>query len=118
MKYNYYIASFILLSIGALIYILYRPQNLLIFEMLDKIGLSNEVESIRSSFIGIQLPFFVVNCLPAGLWTASYLIAMYCNTKFQSRKTRLMLSLPCKVATILFWCICSNIACGPFNRKT
>ena len=111
IKYNYYIASFILLLIGALIYILFRPQNLLIFDMLDKMGLSNEVDSIRSSFIGIKLPLFVVNCLPAGLWTASYLIAMYCNTKLHSRKTRLMLSLPLPMSAIVLefmqlfgWC--------------
>ena len=111
IKYNYYIASFILLLIGALIYILFRPQNLLIFDMLDKMGLSNEVDSIRSSFIGIKLPLFVVNCLPAGLWTVSYLIAMYCNTKFHSRKTRLMLSLPLPMSAIVLefmqlfgWC--------------
>ena len=54
IKYNYYIASFILLSIGALIYILFRPQNLLIFDMLDKMGLSNEVDSIVQKIKSIK----------------------------------------------------------------
>lgn len=111
IKYNNYIVSLILLSIGALIYVLYRPQNLLIFEVLYKVGLTNEIESLRSAFMGIQLPSFVINCLPAGLWTASYLIAMYCNTKFHRRKTRLMLSLPLPMSAIVLefmqmfgWC--------------
>lgn len=84
--------SILLLSVGIGIYILFRPQNLLVFGLLDDLGLIPIVDSLRMSASVIMLPSFVINCVPAGLWTASYLIGMYLITTGASRTQKILLS--------------------------
>ncbi len=106
-----YILSLLLLFIGGMIYVLYRPQNILLFRITDVLGIGTFISSIRESSSFVILPSICINSVPAGLWTASYLILMYCNTKFYSKKTRMMLSLPLPVSMIVLefmqlfgWC--------------
>ena len=96
---------------GGLIYLLYRPERLLMFRITDYIGLSTQIDALRDSMSFLLLPSFVINSLPAGLWTASYLIFMYSSTKLHDRKTRLLLSLPLPISAIILefmqllgWC--------------
>lgn len=103
--------SILLLSVGIGIYILFRPQNLLVFGLLDDLGLMPIVDSLRMSASVIMLPSFVINCVPAGLWTASYLIGMYLITTGASRTQKILLSLPLPLTAIILeflqlfgWC--------------
>ena len=100
-----------MLFMGIAIYLLYRPQNLLVFKIIDACGLSYVIDSLRLSFSKFLLPPFVVNSLPAGLWTASYLMMMYITTKFNTRRIRLILALPLPIMAIVLefmqlwgWC--------------
>jgi len=106
-----YIQAGTLLGVGCLIYLLYRPHSLLMFRVTDKLGLTAYIDSLREGVSHILLPSFVINSLPAGLWTASYLMIMYGNTRFHSRKIRLMLALPLPISAIVLefmqligWC--------------
>ena len=106
-----WIISVSLLVFGSMIYLLYRPQNILLFQITDSIGLSPFINKIREDFSCYTLPAFVINSLPAGLWTASYLILMYSKTKFADKKHRLMLCLPLPISAIMLeliqllgWC--------------
>ncbi len=103
-------ASFILL-LGIMIYLLYRPENLLVFKLVDALGMSQFIGNLRLLFSEIQLPPIVINSLPAGLWTASYLMMMCVTTRFHNRKNRLMLALPLPIMAIVLefmqiwgWC--------------
>ena len=103
--------SILLLSVGIGIYILFRPQNILVFGLLEDIGLMPIVDSLRMHTSGLMLPSFVINCVPAGLWTASYLIAMYLTTTGASRSKRILLSIPLPITAIILeffqlfgWC--------------
>ena len=96
-----YIAAFVLITTGGMIYIIYRPQSILIFRITDALGLASYVDSIRNLSLQIPLPNFVIYNLPAGLWKASYLMIMYCNTAALDIKTRMMLSLPLPVCAIV-----------------
>ena len=103
--------SILLLSVGIGIYILFRPQNILVFGLLEDLGLMPIVDSLRMHTSGIMLPSFVINCVPAGLWTASYLIAMYLTTTGASRSKRILLSIPLPITAIILeffqlfgWC--------------
>jgi hypothetical protein len=103
--------SILLLSVGIGIYILFRPQNILVFGLLDDLGLMPIVDSLRMHTSGIMLPSFVINSVPSGLWTASYLMAMYLTTTGASRKQKLVLSLPLPITAIILeffqlfgWC--------------
>ena len=103
--------SALLLMLGIGIYILFRPQNILVFGLLEDLGLMPIVNSLRMHASGILLPSFVINSMPAGLWTASYLIAMFLTTTGASKKQRIVLSLPLPITAIILeflqlfgWC--------------
>lgn len=59
---------------GAAIYLFFRPDGPIFFDWLNKIGLQESVESIRSNSM-IWYPFlpeWMVFSLPNGLWAFSY----------------------------------------------
>ena len=71
-RYSTYIQASSMLLVGIMIYLLYRPHNLLVFNIVDALGLGHVIDNLRLSFSVFQLPPIVINSLPAGLWTASY----------------------------------------------
>lgn len=100
-----------MLFLGIMIYLLYRPESLLVFKIVDALGLSHVIDNLRLSFSGFLLPPIFINSFPAGLWTASYLMMMYASTKFHIRRIRLMLALPLPIMAIVLefmqlleWC--------------
>lgn len=110
-RYSTYIQASLILLVGIMIYLLYRPQNLLVFKIVDALGLSHIIDNLRLSFSVFQLPPIVINSIPAGLWTSSYLMMMYVTTKFHTRRIRLMLALPLPITAIVLefmqllgWC--------------
>ena len=105
------LVALLLILIGGMIYVLYRPESLLLFRVTDSLGITPLIEMLRSNSSRVLLPSFMINSLPAGLWTASYLIMMYITTKFHTRKIRLMLALPLPITAIVLefmqllgWC--------------
>lgn len=106
-----WIIALLLILTGGMIYVLYRPENLLLFRVTDSLGITPLIDILRSNSSRVMLPSFIVNSLPAGLWTASYLLMMYITTKFHTRRIRLMLALPLPISAIalefmqlLGWC--------------
>jgi hypothetical protein len=55
---------------GAIIYIMFRPTNLLMFYWINSIGLMDLVNEIRPDIR--NLPEWVIYSLPDGLWIFSY----------------------------------------------
>ncbi|MEH2861081.1 hypothetical protein V7U47_13690 [Segatella copri] len=86
---------------GGLVYLLYRPKNIILFEVLNKLGGSTTVDIVRSKVEHVHLPDFVVYSLPAGLWTASYLMTMCLCTKQLNKKMRLSLALPLPISAVV-----------------
>lgn len=113
-KYHIYaewIVSTILLLIGCIIYLLFRPQNLLVFKIIDGISFTPYIVSLRTQVNHDSIPDFVIYSLPAGLWITSYLMMMYLTTKNNTKKLRLMLALPLPITAIVLefmqffgWC--------------
>lgn len=68
------VLSLTLLLIGGSIYLLFRPDNLLMFGWADALGLSPFIHSLRQSLANVTPNSFVACCLPNALWTASYLL--------------------------------------------
>ena len=99
-RYSTYIHASFMLFLGIMIYLLYRPESLLVFKITDALGLSHIIDNLRLSFSEFQLHPIIVNSIPAGLWTASYLMMMYVTTKYHTRKVRLMLALPLPIMAI------------------
>ena len=71
------------LTMGGLLYILFRPETLLIFHVIHKMGLSDSIEVWRNSAADMCLPEFVVFNLPAGLWATAYVLII--NALFASQ---------------------------------
>jgi len=74
------ILSIILVSIGGCIYLMQRTTGILMFRIIDFLGLSDVIAGLRTSVV--QMPEFVVFSLPGGLWSASYLLladALLCH---------------------------------------
>ena len=106
-----WLVALLLILTGGMIYVLYRPENLLLFRVTDNLGITPLIDILRSNSSRVMLPSFIVNSLPAGLWTASYLLMMYITTKFLTRRIRLMLALPIPISAIVLefmlllgWC--------------
>ena len=95
-----WLVALLLILTGGMIYVLYRPENLLLFRVTDSLGITPLIDILRSNSSRVMLPSFIVNSLPAGLWTASYLLMMYITTKFHTRRIRLMLALPLPISAI------------------
>ena len=94
-KYNLsLVIAFLFIICGGLIYIAFRPKSLMLFSLADTLHLSKVVDSIREIATAMQFSDFIVYSLPAGLWTASYLLIMFYLTRKCNRRTRLQLSLP------------------------
>ncbi len=76
--YKLLLVNFILpISIGTLIYLLFRPLHLTVFHWANTIGLYSSVIKARALFdIGYLMPEWFVYSLPNGLWAYSFMFFM------------------------------------------
>ena len=63
-----------LLFTGGMIYVLYRPQTLLLFHVAGGLGMTDIIEQWRQMATAWHPAAFTVYCLPAGLWALSYVL--------------------------------------------
>lgn len=80
-----------MLLIGGMTYLLFRPQTLLMFHVTDAIGLSATINSMREG-ISSQLPEFIIYSLPGALWAAAYILTTEYFLYRQSVKTRILVA--------------------------
>ncbi len=77
------------LSIGTLIYLLFRPETIRIFEWSKMIGINVFISTVREYFSTIELPNWIVYNLPNGLWIFGltyFLLTIWRNRKdFQAK---------------------------------
>ena len=76
---TYLLFSVLLIFIGELIYILYRPLTLYMFKPFEQMGMLDCIRDIRAShlFPPIEaVPQWIVYNLPDGMWLLSYMFAM------------------------------------------
>lgn len=61
------------LMVGGMIYILFRPETLLMFDWFEKAGLLHFIQGLRASFKGkLILPQWFIYNLPDALWIFSF----------------------------------------------
>ena len=88
MKRNILISGIlasITLFLGGIIYVLFRPQYLLMFDWIEAIGLTESISRIRENS-NANLPDWIIYALPDALWTFSYLLCIGCIWKFDVRR--------------------------------
>lgn len=81
--------AFALLAAGGAVYLLLRPQKLLLFRVADGLGLTPQVNHWRLSVSGVSAPEWTVYCLPDALWTTAYLLVIDCALRDATRQQRL-----------------------------
>ena len=81
-----------MLVVGGLLYLLFRPRTLLLFHVADAMGLSSVITQCRSAVEGITLPDWVVYCLPNALWTGAYVLLVDGVMKGRPVKWRLLMT--------------------------
>ena len=80
-----------MLLMGGMTYLLFRPQTLLMFHVTDALGLSAVINSMRES-ISSQLPEFIIYNLPGALWAAAYILTIDSLMFRQSVMPRILVS--------------------------
>lgn len=68
-----YIIGTVSVLIGGLLYLTFRTDSLIMFNWLDKIGLTSQISFLRESCEGISLYSWIKYNLPAALWLFSYM---------------------------------------------
>lgn len=66
------------LAAGSLLYILFRPESLLMFRWAESLGLSSSIDSLRTGAhsLELHLPMWTVYSLPYALWVLAYMLAI------------------------------------------
>ena len=80
-----------MLLMGGMTYLLFRPQTLLMFHVTDALGLSAVINSMRKG-ISSQLPEFIIYNLPGALWAAAYILTIDSLMFRQSVMPRILVS--------------------------
>jgi hypothetical protein len=81
-----------LLLVGGITYLLFRPRTLLMFHVADYLVLSPIIDRIREGMTNVWFPEFIVYSLPGALWSAAYLLTADCFLNGQTIKTRLAIT--------------------------
>lgn len=71
-----FLLALVLMLVGGMVYILFRPRTILLFIVLDTMGLGGMIDQWRMSVNPCALPDFVVYSLPNGLWVTSYVLVI------------------------------------------
>ena len=85
----------LLILLGGLIYISFRPTSLLLFHTLDRMGLMLLVADWRMWVAAFRPSDFVLYSLPGGLWAASYILIVL--SLLNSAPTGLRLTVACSI---------------------
>lgn len=67
----------VLVGLGGLIYLAFRPTTILMFHVADGMGLMPLVMAWRSLMAAWQPEEFWVYSLPGGLWASAYILLVY-----------------------------------------
>ena len=63
-----------MLAVGGAVYLLWRPQRLVMSHVADWLGFSDAIGRWRAAVEGVVLPEWSVFCLPNALWSAAYIL--------------------------------------------
>jgi hypothetical protein len=82
----------VMLLLGGIIYLLFRPTTLLLFHTLDLVGLMPLVTDCRTLAATCQPSEFVVYSLPGSLWATSYILLVVSLLERAMRWQRMMVA--------------------------
>lgn len=110
------VISLIVLTIGSLIYIIFRSNSLLMFKWFDAVNLTSIINDLRNNYSQIPLYSWIKYSMPAGLWLFSYMyiIDAIWEKEYISLKRAFLWTLPIIAILSEFLQLC-NILPGTFD---
>lgn len=114
-KYIKMAISFVLLVIGAMIYICFRQKSAVMFPILDAVGLGSFVDTMRELTSAINPPDIVIFNVPDCLWATAYVLAMNSIWGFDMRNGMIMLTILPVVAILFEFLQLMTIVPGTFD---
>lgn len=81
-----FIIASVTLFMGGMVYVLFRPMSLLMFEWFDSVGLLRFIWRMRIDTT-LLLPNWIEYSLPDGLWIFSYSLFIGCIWNFRLNKS-------------------------------
>lgn len=93
---NVTIHSFIPILLGGLIYILFRPSTLRMFQWFDLFGINELIKHVRNHIVsyGIIVPDWLIYSIPDGLWIYSFTSTLIIVNNCEWSKYKHWLLLP------------------------
>lgn len=85
------LSAFTALLIGGAIYLAFRTEKLLLFRVMDTMGLGEQLRAWRHS-ITLSLPEWAIYNLPGALWSSAYILTVDAILKSGSTKIRLLVA--------------------------
>ena len=69
MKRQLIYGAIVPLTIGIILYLLFRPTTIFLFRLTEMVGLKNIIEHLRSEIIQGKMPDWIIYNVPDGLWS-------------------------------------------------
>lgn len=63
--------------LGCSIYLLFRSENILLFQWVQKIGFESFLTTLRENSLSIKVPNWLLYSLPDGLWVYAFTAALF-----------------------------------------
>lgn len=82
------VTAFVSFLAGAVIYLLFRPKQLLGFSVIEHLGLGPVADRLRDWASPVALPEAVIYCVPNGLWSLSYVLLVEACMPFKTRRSQ------------------------------
>lgn len=79
-----------MLLVGGAIYLLFRPQTLLMFHIADNLGFTSAINAARTLTDYCHPPHLLTDSVPGGLWSAAYVLLIDSLLKRQTIKQKII----------------------------
>ena len=86
------VVAVVMLIMGGAIYLLFRTQRLVLFRVIDTLGMTDIINSWRKEAASVNLQEWCVYVLPNALWAGAYVLTMDAILRSNSRNTRLLVT--------------------------
>jgi hypothetical protein len=104
------------LFFGGMVYVLFRPAYLLMFDWFDAMGIMGLICQMRQNSF-LLLPHWIENSLPDGLWIFSYSLGIGCIWNFNTNQSVYYLLLLPLIAIVDEFLQIFNAVPGTFDPQ-
>lgn len=98
--------------LGCSIYLLFRSENILLFQWVKTIGFESFLTALRENSLSITVPNWLLYSLPDGLWVYAFTAALFL---FWQGKNSVWIWIPIFISVIFEFAQATKIIQGKFD---